>query len=100
MLRLTGQLVGVTGQVLTGTYLGLPDIRFGGVTLRDAGGVAADAPIFEIWDLTTAPAMIVRLNSLWQMAQQKFCDDPPRGPGSNLPPQSGHLPFSWIMRLS
>ena len=61
-------VVGVTGQVLTGTYLGLPDIRFGGVTLRDAGGVAADAPIFEIWDLTTAPAMIVGINVLSRLA--------------------------------
>ncbi|MEP7209993.1 MAG: aspartyl protease family protein [Alphaproteobacteria bacterium] len=61
-------VVGVTGQVMTGTYLALPDIRFGGVTLRDAGAVAADAPIFDIWGLTETPAMIVGINVLSRLA--------------------------------
>ena len=61
-------VVGVTGQVLSGTYFGLPDIRFGGVTLKDAGGIAADAPIFDLWGLTVAPAMIVGINVLSRLA--------------------------------
>jgi predicted aspartyl protease len=61
-------IVGVTGQVMTGTYLALPDVRFGGVTLRDAGAVATDAPIFGIWELTETPAMIVGINVLSRLS--------------------------------
>jgi predicted aspartyl protease len=61
-------VVGVTGQVVTGTYLALPDVRFGGVTLRDAGAVAADAPIFDLWGLRGTPAMIVGINVLSRLA--------------------------------
>ena len=61
-------VVGVTGQVLVGQYISLPDIRFGNVTLRDAGGVVSDAPIFGLWDLKKAPAMIVGVNVLSRLA--------------------------------
>jgi predicted aspartyl protease len=62
-------IVGVTGQVVTGTYLALPDVRFGGVTLRDASAVAADAPIFDIWGLADTPAMIVGINVLSRLSR-------------------------------
>ncbi|MBI1358807.1 MAG: hypothetical protein GC155_00820 [Alphaproteobacteria bacterium] len=61
-------VVGVTGQILVGQYVGLPDIRFGNVTLRDAGGVVSDAPIFQLWDLRDTPAMIVGVNVLSRLA--------------------------------
>ncbi len=61
-------VVGVTGQVLIGQYISLPDIRFGNVTLRDAGGVVSDAPIFDLWDLKETPAMIVGVNVLSRLA--------------------------------
>lgn len=61
-------VVGVTGQILIGQYVDLPDIRFGNVTLRDAGGVVSDAPIFDLWGLTDTPAMIVGVNVLSRLA--------------------------------
>ncbi len=55
---------GVTGHVMVGDYLELPDVRLGNVIIRDAGGVVADAPIFGIWRLSDEPAMIVGVNVL------------------------------------
>ncbi len=55
---------GVTGHVMVGDYLELPDVRLGNVIIRDAGGVVADAPIFNIWGLDEEPAMIVGVNVL------------------------------------
>lgn len=62
-------VVGVTGQVLEGTYLSLPDVRFAGVTLRSAGAIAAEAPIFDLWDLADTPAMIVGVNVLSRLSR-------------------------------
>lgn len=55
---------GVTGHVIVGDYLELPDVRLGNVIIRDAGAVVADVPIFRIWDLEEEPSMIVGVNVL------------------------------------
>lgn len=62
------RVIGVTGQVLIGTYLRLPRVDFGAVFVRDAGAVAADAHIFRLWNLTEEPAMIVGVDVLSRLA--------------------------------
>jgi predicted aspartyl protease len=62
------KVLGVTGQTLTGDLLLLPDVNFGGVTLKGASGVATDAPIFKVWGLTQQPAMIVGVSVLSRLA--------------------------------
>jgi predicted aspartyl protease len=59
---------GVNGRTITGDLLMLPDLSFGGLIVRDAIAVAADAPIFDLWQLSSAPAMIVGVNVLSRMA--------------------------------
>lgn len=60
---------GVTGHVIVGDYLELPDVRMGNVIIRDAGAVVADVPIFRIWGLEEEPAMIVGVNVLSRLDQ-------------------------------
>jgi hypothetical protein len=63
-----GKLTGVTGQEIIGDYIELPNITLGQVGVRDAGGIAVDAPIFRTWDLEREPTMIVGVNVLSQMS--------------------------------
>jgi predicted aspartyl protease len=62
------RVIGVTGQVLEGTYLRLPRVDFGKVFVKDAGAVAADAHIFRLWGLTEEPAMIVGVDVLSRLS--------------------------------
>ena len=62
------RVTGVTGQVIVGDYLELPDVRLGAVTVKDSGAVAIDAPIFKVWGLDQEPAMIVGVNVLSRLA--------------------------------
>ncbi len=55
---------GVTGQIIVGDFIELPTVAMGKMTIRDGGAVAADAPIFELWDLVDEPAMIVGVDIL------------------------------------
>lgn len=64
---------GVTGHVLVGDYVVLPDVRLGNVIIRDAGAVATDAPVFDIWGLNDEPTMIVGVNVLSRL--DKFAID-------------------------
>jgi predicted aspartyl protease len=62
------KVVGVTGQVLVGNYLMLPKIDLKRVYVRDAGAIAADAPIFKLWGLENEPAMIVGVDVLSRLS--------------------------------
>lgn len=62
------KVTGVTGQTLMGDLLLLPDIVFGGVTLKGATCVTTNAPIFDVWDLKQQPAMIVGVSVLSRLA--------------------------------
>ncbi len=55
---------GVTGHVLAGQYIALPRVELRAFSVKDAGAVAVDAPIFDMWQLNDEPAMIVGVNLL------------------------------------
>lgn len=58
------RIYGVTGHELVGQYINLPRVNLKAFTVDDAGCVAADAPIFDIWGLKDEPAMIVGVSLL------------------------------------
>jgi predicted aspartyl protease len=62
------RVIGVTGHVLVGDFIELPRIDLREFAVKDAGAVAADAPIFHYWGLTDEPAMIVGVNVLSRLA--------------------------------
>jgi predicted aspartyl protease len=62
------RVVGVTGHVLIGDYFELPRVDFRRFEVKDAGAVAADAPIFKLWGLDKDPALIVGVNLLSRLA--------------------------------
>jgi hypothetical protein len=62
------RVVGVTGHVLVGDFIELPKIDLREFSVKEAGAVAADAPIFHVWDLAHEPAMIVGVNVLSRLA--------------------------------
>lgn len=58
------RVFGVTGHMVVGQFIGLPRVDLKAFTVRDAGCVAADAPIFAQWGLVKEPAMIVGVSLL------------------------------------
>src|SRR5262249_31484247 len=62
------RVVGVTGHAIVGDYFELPKVDFKKFAVKDAGAVAADAPIFKLWGLDRDPAMIVGVNLLSRLA--------------------------------
>lgn len=58
------KIFGVTGHVLAGQYIALPRVELRAFQVKDAGAVAVDAPIFDLWGLKDQPAMIVGVNLL------------------------------------
>jgi len=58
------RVFGVTGRRIVGQYIALPKVDMRAFTVRDAACVAADAPIFDQWDMNGEPAMIVGVNLL------------------------------------
>ncbi len=62
------KVVGVTGHVLVGDYFELPKVDFRKFAVKDSGAVAVDAPIFHVWGLDSAPAMIVGVDLLSRLA--------------------------------
>jgi len=62
------KVIGVTGHVIVGDYFDLPTVNFRKFKVEDAGVVATDAPIFRVWGLDNAPAMIVGVNLLSRLA--------------------------------
>jgi predicted aspartyl protease len=62
------RVVGVTGHVIVGDFFQLPKVDFRKFEVKDAGAVAADAPIFKLWNLEKDPAMIVGVNLLSRLS--------------------------------
>lgn len=59
---------GVTGHIVVGEFVELPEVALGTLTVVDASAVAADAPIFDLWGLTREPAMIVGVDVLSRLS--------------------------------
>jgi hypothetical protein len=62
------RVVGVTGHAIIGDFFALPKVDFKKFAVKDAGAVAADAPIFGLWGLDKDPAMIVGVNLLSRLS--------------------------------
>ena len=58
------RVFGVTGHRIVGQYIVLPSVDLRAFSVRDATCVAADAQIFDQWDMNDAPAMIVGVDLL------------------------------------
>ena len=54
----------VTGHKVVGQFIAMPRVNLKAFHVDDAGCVAADASIFDVWDLSRKPAMIVGVNLL------------------------------------
>jgi hypothetical protein len=62
------KVVGVTGHVILGQFIALPKVDAKAFAVKDAGAVAADAPIFKVWGLEEEPALIVGVNLLSRLS--------------------------------
>jgi hypothetical protein len=62
------RVYGVTGQVIIGQAIALPKVDMKAFSVKEAGCVAADAPIFDLWGLNDEPAMIVGVNLLSRLS--------------------------------
>jgi hypothetical protein len=58
------RVYGVTGHKVVGQFIAMPRVNLKAFHVDDAGCVAADASIFDLWDLNCEPAMIVGVNLL------------------------------------
>ncbi len=58
------RVYGVTGHKVVGQFIAMPRVNLKAFHVDDAGCVAADASIFDVWDLNREPAMIVGVNLL------------------------------------
>ncbi len=65
LVRLEGaRIFGVTGHGVSGQLVFLPKIDVQVFTVEGASCIAADASVFELWDLNKEPAMIVGVDLL------------------------------------
>lgn len=53
------QLIGVTGQTVSGELYPIPPLRMGGIRLGNMSAVFADLHVFDIWDLKETPSILV-----------------------------------------
>jgi hypothetical protein len=58
------RVYGVTGHKVVGQFIAMPRVNLKAFHVDDAGCVAADASIFDVWDLNREPTMIVGVNLL------------------------------------
>lgn len=65
LVRVDGaQLIGVTGHVVPGEHIALPEVEARAFSVQYATAVVANAPIFSLWGLDNEPALIVGVNLL------------------------------------
>lgn len=65
LVRVDGaRLIGVTGHVVPGEHIALPEVEARAFTVEFATAVVADAPIFDLWGLKNEPALILGVNLL------------------------------------
>jgi hypothetical protein len=57
-------IVSVTGQTISAQFADLPSLRIGGVTLPSWPVAFADLHIFRMWDLVSAPAILIGVDVL------------------------------------
>jgi predicted aspartyl protease len=67
--QLTVPLSGVTGGLIQGRVASVRDIRFGPLVFSTCEIVIADLQIFDIWDLSDTPALLIGMNFLRQFNQ-------------------------------
>lgn len=56
------QLVGATGQTISGDLARLPGLRLGGLRIGNLSCVFADLHTFKIWDLQNTPALLIGMD--------------------------------------
>lgn len=56
------QLMGVTGQTVSGELSPLPPLRMGGLVIGDMQAVFADLHVFDIWGLKAEPAILIGID--------------------------------------
>lgn len=56
------QLVGATGQTVSGDLARLPSLRLGGLKIGNLSCVFADLHTFKIWDLIDGPAILIGMD--------------------------------------
>ena len=65
LVRVDGaRLIGVTGHVVPGEHIALPEVEARAFVVDFATAVVADAPIFDLWGLDKEPALIIGVNLL------------------------------------
>jgi predicted aspartyl protease len=60
-------VTGLTGQVLEGEGLYLPEISMRGLDINSVIAVSVDAPVFHVWKLNEEPAMIMGADVLMRL---------------------------------
>jgi predicted aspartyl protease len=59
----------IAGESFTGEWLYLPFLRLGGLQLGNVPVTCADMHVFDIWDLTDKPALVIGMDLLGQFEQ-------------------------------
>jgi hypothetical protein len=57
--KMVVQLIGVTGQMVSGELFPIPPLRMGGLRIGNMSAVFVDLHVFDIWDLKDTPAILV-----------------------------------------
>jgi hypothetical protein len=57
--KMVVQLIGVTGQTVSGELFPIPPLRMGGLRIGNMSAVFVDLHVFDIWDLKDTPAILV-----------------------------------------
>lgn len=66
-------VIGVSGDVQAGTSLAVPPIVLGGVAIRNARITFADLKIFDHWELTEEPAVLIGMD-VWGVLDTMIID--------------------------
>jgi predicted aspartyl protease len=66
-------VLGITGEVMVGEGIMLPDVKLGGMIATRTMAVAVDASVFNVLDLQDTPAMLVGIDVLSRL--QRFSID-------------------------
>ena len=62
-------ITGITGGIIMGKVAQVGSIRLNGISFSDANIAFADMQIFDVWELTRTPAVLIGMNFLRQFAQ-------------------------------
>jgi predicted aspartyl protease len=62
-------ITGITGGIVMAKVVHVASIRLNGISFSDASIAIADMQIFDVWELTRTPALLIGMNFLRQFAQ-------------------------------